>query len=122
MVFDHVQVPRGKSWHNRNRILVDDAARWLTLPIQRKGQSAQRYYEVRITPGLNVRKQLRMIELAYQSTDCFDEVFPVIERVYFANHELLLDFNLDFIKCVVDLLGLTPNFVLSHDLVRSAKT
>ncbi|MBU4273943.1 MAG: WbqC family protein [Planctomycetes bacterium] len=39
--FDHVQVPRGKSWVSRNRILLAGTPAWLTIPIEKGGEDFQ---------------------------------------------------------------------------------
>ena len=118
MVFDHVQAPRGKSWHNRNRVLIGDKAVWLTVPIERKGAGFPRYHEVRINQAAwKPKKQLRSLELSYRKTAHFDATYAMFEDLYGAGHESLLDLNMHFIRAVCDGLGLRPTFLSSRALV-----
>ena len=116
VLFDHVFASRGKSWHNRNRLLINGEPKWLTMPIERKGKGFQRYYEIKINTNINKRKQTKSIEMSYLKTDYFHEIFPLIKQLFEANYEYLLDFNLEFIKVITQGLGLNPAFISSQDL------
>ena len=100
---DHVQIPTGKSWVSRNKLLISGADRWLTLPTKKRSRMGQRIDEVEINYESNfTKKHLRTIESNYGKTQYFKEVFPIIQRIYTADHKLLVDFNLSFIHWVLD--------------------
>lgn len=119
VVFDHVQAMGGRSWLSRNRLLVAGREMWLTVPVRKTGRLGQRVIEVQINyqPDF-VRKHLRTIEVNYRKAPYFEPVFAKVSALFERRHELIAEFNMEFIRWVCDCLELPVEFVHSRDLLR----
>ncbi len=109
VVLDDVQFLR-RGWHHRDKIKTASGEAWLTVPVQKKGKFEQTIAEALIDDERDWRrKHLNAIEAAYKKTRNFLTVFPVIEKIYEANHKLLVDLNLDLLRyCAQELYIETP--------------
>jgi len=118
ILFDHIQVPRGRHWTTRNRILLNGEVSWLTVPIRKRGRGLQVYRDIEINYDQAFqRKHLGTLEQAYRRAPAFGVIFPEIERLYAARYEKLVDFNNDFITGVTEHLGARTAFVSSSTLI-----
>lgn len=118
--FDHIHAPTGKSWVYRNRILLNGAADWITIPIHRSGRSTQTIAEVEINYATNFpRKHLGTLAQAYRKSPCFAEMMSIVEGLYDAKPVRVVDFNGEFIRRVCARLGLATTFVHSSELERA---
>lgn len=118
VVFDHVQAMGGRSWLSRNRILIQGAPRWLTLPVLKAGRLGQAVTEVEIDYQRDiVRKHLRTLELSYIKCPHGPQFLAMAERIYNAGHRYISEFNTAFIKDVSEVLGLKVDFVSSTTIV-----
>lgn len=118
-LFDHVQVPRGKGYHSRVKILFQEDDRWLTIPIIKSGRSDQSYSEAIIDNSQDYEKShLGILQQAYSSTPHYDEVIEVVENNYVQGFDKLAEFNINFIKDVSDILELDTDFVRTSDIAK----
>jgi hypothetical protein len=85
VVYDDVQYMKG-GWVNRNRIQVNGAATWLTLPVEkasyRESIAARRYVD---DPAVRHRL-VKTIELAYGSAPHFAATMPLVREILLARH------------------------------------
>ena len=117
VVFDHVQVPNGKSWMSRNKILLNGSPHWLTIPIIKSNN--QRIFEVRINYQRNFfNKHFGTLTQAYKKAPYFTEIFPIIESAYLKKHEYLIDLNLELITSISDGLGFDVIWHKTSELYR----
>jgi len=117
VMFDHVQAPRGRSWLTRNRILVQGAPRWLTIPTQGSGNGLEMVNEVRIQwDDRLVSKQLRTLAQEYGRHPHFDDVFELVTQIYARRPALVADLNKSFLTGVLARLGLEVELVSSAKL------
>lgn len=117
VVLDHVQfVKRG--WHNRDQIKTANGPLWLSVPVQSKGKYTQAIHEVPIHEegGKWRRKHLQTIENAYRKAPHFEEVFPLVETAYAANHETLCGHNGALIEGFLDLFSIEVQVQWSSQL------
>ena len=111
VIFDHVQAPTGKHWTNRNKILLNNQIKWLTIPIKKKGHTKQKYTDILINYENNFeRKHLGSLKQAYGKTPYFEEIFAIIERLYNTRYEKLCDFNKEYLKIITERLGFNVIF------------
>lgn len=123
IVLDDVQFIR-RGWQHRDRIKTAQGEAWLTLPVEKKGKYDQLVSEVRMDNGQDWRaRHLRAIGMAYGRAPHFPEVFPAMESIYAAGHELMMDFNLallDFMAC--RFKAVAPRRMASSYAVKTVKT
>lgn len=116
VLYDDVQYIKG-GWINRNIILNNNGASYLTFPVKKDSTYLninQRYFSILTKPEKN--KILRRIEATYRDAPYFDVAFSIIER--FLSHENknvaeAIYFSLETIQ---QYLGLAFNCVFSSQL------
>lgn len=119
IIFDHVQITRGKSWSSRNKILLNNKEQWLTIPLKKSGQSFQLINETEINYEQNfIKKHLGTLKQAYGKSKYFKEVYPEIEKIYMKNHKFLSSFNNEFIFLIAEKMELDIKFIFSSNLVK----
>ena len=119
IVFDHVQISMGKSWSSRNRVLLKEAPVWLTIPIIRKGVSTQAIFETRLNRDVRYgRKHLGTLKQAYGKCSFFAEVMDELAPIYEQDFEYLIDFNMAFIRKVIDCFGWQKKIMYSREILQ----
>lgn len=77
VLYDDAQYMKG-GWINRNKIILNGSAAWLTLPVRRDGITTainQRYY----LPDSNGLEQARnRVDAAYSKTTAYNEIAPLV--------------------------------------------
>lgn len=111
VIFDHVQYAR-RHWHNRNRIKTATGVEWLTIPVISRGRREQTIDTVEIEKPW-AEKHWRAIELAYRRAPHFVAMAPRVRGWYerAAEHTLLSEINVMFLREIAALLGLRTEFV-----------
>ena len=117
VLLDDVQFPRGRGWVNRNRLKNDQGTLWLTVPVFKKGCGFQAIRDVRIYDGRNWRdKHLRSIQQNYGHAPYYKEYWRIIDHIYKKRHDLLMNFNTEFIRFLWDALSLEKELLLQTEL------
>lgn len=97
-----------QGWVNRNRILVNGAAQWITLPVcadDHRLAINQRTY----SPGKFRGQLLRRIEAAYRGAPGFTETFPVLREWLSWPESNVAGFNIHTLRQAAEWLGIaTP--------------
>ena len=119
--FDDIQLPMGKSYCSRTKILINCKEFWLTVPIL--GKSDKLFIKDVEVNNINwKRKHLKTIELYYKKAKFFDGIFPIIEEIYKTNSNYLIDYNIPLIIKLTQYLDLNVEFIKSSDiLIKSNK-
>ena len=80
VIYDDVNyIVRG--WVNRNRILINGAPSYITVPLRSASQN-RKICDIDIQPSATWRsKMTRTVELAYRKAPFFAEAFPVVGGV-----------------------------------------
>lgn len=115
VVLDHVQFVNGtsRSWTHRDKIKTAEGERWLTIGI-RKPKLGTPINEVEMMPGTEwIERNLSLLHENYRKSPGWNEVFPVVEDLYSAQFDLLVDFNLHFLKGVMEMLDVQIPMVRS---------
>lgn len=104
-------------WINRNRILVNNEPKYIT--IQLKGASS--FTPINETEFTDNRKKLlKTIQQAYAKAPCFNEVFPVIEDVLSTDCKTISDVAIASIKRCSEYLDIITTFeISSHNYANS---
>lgn len=121
VIVDHVQFVK-KYFHNRTYIKVHDEAQLLTVPVLTKSGSFAPISEIKINHTEPwIRKHLKSLALAYQSTEFFDAFFPKIEEIYMKRHEHLAAFTSELLVFFIREFELVDDIRSSSAMGLSAK-
>jgi len=117
VLLDDVQFPNGFSWINRNRIKCSKGVVWLTVPVLKKGRGIQQIKDVEILDDSRWRKKhLLTFGHCYRMAPFFSEIFPFLENLYNSPPKRLIDFNLQIIDFIAQLLDINDKFLLQSKL------
>ena len=94
-------------WINRNRILLDGASHYLTIPLQ--GASSFRPIH-QVGFSKNPKKNIKKIESAYSHAPYFKPVFSLLTRILNYETDNIGDYAIHSIIAVCEYLGLSKNF------------
>lgn len=116
VVFDDVQFPRGKDYANRNQIKTNNGKMWLTASVLGK-KDLKPWNQIEINNNGWKEKHLKNIKSFYQKSPYFERYYPVLEKIYNQNHNLLIDLNIDLIISILICIGKHDlNIVLSSNI------
>ncbi len=117
--YDDVQYDK-HGWRNRNKIKTANGTIWLTIPVISHGNVTEGtpINEIKIRPGDNWRKKhLTSIQYAYSKAPFFDEVFPVLEKIYKNETDSLSDFTIESTIELARFIGIDKTkFLRSSEL------
>ena len=116
VVYDNIQYSKG-GWINRNRILINNEAKLLTLPLKKDSD----YLDIRErslsdTAGRDLKKLLSQIQNAYRRAPHYEEVYPVIEKCLMFEDRNLFQFLYHSILAVADYLGIRTEILISSEI------
>lgn len=113
--FDNVQMPGGKSFVSRNRILGSQGPIWLTVPVQRAGLDTL-IAHTRIADQFWPKKHLRTLEVTYARTPGFKPTLDALHSVLREPKEFIADLNVALIARIAGLLALEVEFVRAFEM------
>lgn len=107
VVLDDVQFLR-RGWHHRDRLKAPGGPVWLTVPVVKKDRFDQQIREAEIQQSVAWRrKHLGFFRTAYGKAPHFETLFPALETVYAKSHRFLIDFNMDVLRLMLDMFGIS---------------
>lgn len=117
VLLDTVQFEK-QSWQQRNRIKTPAGLKWLTIPVNFRGQLGQRISEVEIRSTDFVRVHIRGLELNYSRTRYFARFFPELSAILggVKPGSKLADLNVRLLEWMIDLLGIRTPLLLASSL------
>lgn len=116
VILDHVQFNR-RSWQQRNQILNNKIAKWLSVPVYQKGNYEEKIKNIKINYTQHFpQKILNQIYEAYKNTKYFNFFYEYLENIFKKEFIFLCDFNSYFIKSISKELSYNTEFIYSSDL------
>jgi hypothetical protein len=103
-------------WINRNRILVNGAPHWLTLPVVRASHTQpilERTYKL---GSEHATRLLRCIAAAYRSAPQFDRVYPMVQNVLTFENPNVAAFNINALTKIMDFVGIKTPIAMASDV------
>lgn len=80
-----------KGWINRNKILINGKATWLTFPLENASQN-KLIKDIRVVADFKWQsKILKTVEQAYKKAPSFQDVFPIISQIITSEQKLISD-------------------------------
>lgn len=117
VLLDEVQFPRGTTWITRNRFKNDQGTLGLTVPVKKKGLGLQKINAVRIYHENRwACKHLASLKNAYGNAPYFADHLNVIDTLYSAGFEKLIDLNLPIIEYLFRVLNINTKIILLSEL------
>lgn len=121
VVYDDVQYIKG-GWINRNRILVNQAPHWLTLPVESASLelliNQRNYFNTKDEKN----KMFKKIESSYCKAPQFKKIYPFILDMMNFNSNNVSDFNVHLIRRLACLLEINCQILLSSELKNNTST
>jgi hypothetical protein len=113
---DSVQFER-QSWQQRNRLKIQGALQWLSVPVLRSGHSTEpiRAMEVKRSE-LFPQKHIRTIEQNYRRALYFDKYFSSLKAILEADEHKLSNLNQRLIRWMAEMIGVQTDFKCSSEL------
>lgn len=109
-----IEIGGSKAITHRTKINSPNGASWLSNPIQ-KSQS-KIISELTYVHSDWKEKNLKTIFLNYKKAPYFNEVFPLVEKIFAFESNSLSDFNINSISVICDYLGIKTNFSKASEL------
>lgn len=120
VLLDDAQLPRGRSYVSRTRVLGSAGPQWLTVPVAHGGvaesDGLRPITAARIADPGWARRHLRTLQARYARTPFFAEVFPLLTPLYEAAGPELAAFNERLIDTITTYLGLPQPVVRASTL------
>ncbi|WP_309640375.1 WbqC family protein [Flavobacterium sp.] len=116
VIYDNIEYTK-KGWINRNRILVNGEAAFLSVPLKKDSDFLnvdQRYLSE--TYSKDKMKLLSKIKESYQKAPQFQTVFPLVESILNRNEGNLFDFIHHSIQVICGYLDIKTNIVVSSTI------
>jgi len=99
-----------RGWVNRNRILINSEAKYLTLNVK-NGSQNKLINEIEFDD--NRQKLLKTIELNYKKAPYFKQVWPLLETNLKLKTTSLADIAINSVRSVTNYLGMQTKFEIS---------
>jgi hypothetical protein len=116
VIYDNIEFTK-KGWINRNRILVNGQASFITIPLRKDSD----YLDVRDrfladSWSLGRRKMLNRIAESYRKAPMFDTVYPMIVGCIQFEEPNLFRFILNSLNQIKEYLGIDTSLLISSTL------
>lgn len=114
VVYDNIKYTK-KGWINRNRILLNNADTYVSLPLKSDSDSLQ-IRERTLASEFHRIKLLNQFKGAYHNAPFFESTYPVIERIVQHSGNNLFEYIFNSIVSVAKHLALPTEFIVSSSL------
>jgi hypothetical protein len=109
-----------RGWINRNRILLNGEAFYITVPLAGASQ-CKKINEISVhNEGRWRKKMLESIRHSYAKAPHFDSVNPIISDIFLANDSHISRLAIRSVTTMSDYLGLKTEFVMSSSIYKNA--
>lgn len=116
IIYDDMQYTR-RDWRNRNLIKTPNGVRWLTIPVNVKGNYFRKIKDIYISESNWVSSHWGSLKANYSKAPYFETYSPFIQSLYnrSANEKYLSRVNYLFLRHLCDLLGISTPITWSMD-------
>ena len=112
---DNIQFSR-RGWTHRDKIKTKKGEQWINVNIK-KADYHEQIKNVKISYEHDWQsKSLNLIKENYKSSQYFDEIYPIVNKMFDFSPEHLIDFNLSIIDTLRDLLEINNKIIFSSEL------
>ncbi len=115
VIMDNVQLSK-KGWTHRDKIKTKKGVEWITIPLI-KIKNKKLIKDCKIDHSINWgNKHLNLIYENYKNAKFFDEIFNILEKIYENKTDRLLEFNLNSLKILFEILDINTKIILLSEL------
>lgn len=111
VVYDNIKYTK-QSWINRNRIASQGQESFFTIPLKAGNDSAD-IAERSVAESFNPSKMLNKFKGAYQKAPFFNDIFPLLEKVFRYEAENLFSFIFHSLHSTAEHLQIADNLIVS---------
>jgi len=116
VIYDNIKYTK-KGWINRNRILVNGEAQYISIPLKKDSDFLnvnQRF----LSDDFNVEKNkiLNKIKGSYRKAPQYNAVLPLIEDIFNFNDNNLFNYIFNSIKSITAFLDISTPLIVSSTL------
>ena len=116
VIYNNIEYTK-KGWINRNRILVNGQAEYISLPLKKDSD----YLNIKdryLSDDWHIerKKLLNRITESYRKAPYFSNVFPIIEEIINYDGKNLFQFIFNSLKIVTQYLEITTPFIISSSI------
>jgi len=117
VVLDHVQFVYGsRAWTHRDKIKTPTGEKWLTLSVKKTPRGTA-INEIEFSQDKNWREDnIQLIYSNYKDAKFYPEILSEVEKLYSYTGNSLLEFNMNSIELLMDLLDVRIPTVYSSSL------
>lgn len=101
-----------RGWINRNRILINKEANYITVPLIKSSQN-KLINEVTISKSKEYYNIIKTIENTYRKAPFFEVIFPLIDKTLNTNHSTISELSIDSIRIICEYLQMNTKFLIS---------
>lgn len=117
VVYDDMQYTK-RDWRNRNLIKTQQGLKWLTIPVEVKGNFFQKINETKIADKNWNKQHWDILKQAYSKSKKYSETKDFVENLYRSiSFDYLTDVNVHFITEICTYLKIDINLKMSSDFV-----
>ena len=116
VIYDNIEYTK-KGWINRNRILVNGTAEYISLPLKNDSDYLQ-VSERKLADSFDAdrNKLLRRLYQAYYKAPYFESVYPLLQSIFAIEEKNLFHFIHHSLLQVCRFLGINTDFIISSTL------
>lgn len=117
VIFDNVQFVRSsRGWTSRDKIKTANGEKWITVG-SKKAPRDTPINQIFLSEDFSWKElHLNLFKENYRRSGFFDEIMPYIEKLYDFHCERMMDFNMESIKMLMNLLDIHIDMVFASDL------
>lgn len=116
VIYDDVAYDKN-GWRNRNRLLAQGQAQWITVPARHSGLGSQRLNKIRVDDNHWQGKHIKTIRQLYCKAPYFDWAFPELESYLNARpYKWLVDLCLEGHHRLCSMMQIDTPVKLSSEL------
>lgn len=116
VVYDNIEFTK-KGWIHRNRLLSNGKDYLFTLPLKKDSDYLNVDQRLLSSDFLSFRsKVLRRIKNDYKKTPYFEEVFSLLEKIFYNPENNLFQFIYLSIKTIADYLDIDTQIIISSEI------
>lgn len=106
VIFDDVQLVRGKSFVVRTKIKTSGGAKWITVPVKEKSYMIP-IHDVKINNETDWKEEhWNKIFENYKEAPFFQQNSTIFKKIILRNWEKIADLNVELIKQILSILGI----------------
>lgn len=116
VVYDNIEYTK-KGWINRNKILCNNDEKLFSIPVKADSDYLNINERFLADNALKQRKKIvAQIYNSYRKAAFFDDVYPLIEKLFLFNNLNLFEFIFNALKETCKFLDINTTFVMSSHL------